>query len=520
MGKKKNIGIFCIIIVVQCLVILAWGTQKERLNVDEMFTMEGAGQGGKGMQYWDRTDNFYGSEHTSQEFREYMTVYHDELLIYQGIDSVIDSLLHRNLYYTIINLAATADPGNIPWRVGVGVNLCCFVLAQMALYLIAKEICSDKGALCTVLLYGFSAGAISTVLYVRCYMMLTMLALFLIYLDLRFVRTEKRWEKGLCLVGSAVLAVLCYRLHQFGIILFTVITLLFVFYALVKRKKNCLLWMAAGYGIPALVGAGYIIPQLKRLLTDNIAGIFYTSVKNMTLIQMLAQMIKVLRIVAMHLFVNVGVMILCFAVVLALYVKRKGGRRQERADVFMLCLLTGVVAGYYCILLLGGAVAWKYMSPVYPVIALVFVMWVINVWNHSRKYNIAIMAGSVCLMLSSYDTKHISELFRGEAAIREMLETNYHGVNGIMVHHEAAGENWLYEAATLWPQESKVLVIQNKMLYEDELCYNRTDDKILLWLTIDYDNEKVIDKFKECVDYTDIELVLTTESLKIYECNK
>ena len=86
MGKKKNIGIFCIIIVVQCLVILAWGTQKERLNVDEMFTMEGAGQGGKGMQYWDRTDNFYGSEHTSQEFREYMTVYHDELLIYQGID--------------------------------------------------------------------------------------------------------------------------------------------------------------------------------------------------------------------------------------------------------------------------------------------------------------------------------------------------------------------------------------------------------------------------------------------------
>ena len=107
--------------------------------------------------------------------------------------------------------------------------------------------------------------------------------------------------------------------------------------------------MAAGYGIPALVGAGYIIPQLKRLLTDNIAGIFYTSVKNMTLIQMLAQMIKVLRIVAMHLFVNVGVMILCFAVVLALYVKRKGGRRQERADVFMLCLLTGVVAGYYCI---------------------------------------------------------------------------------------------------------------------------------------------------------------------------
>ncbi len=506
--------------MIQCLVILAWGMQKERLNVDEMFTMEGVGQGGKGMRYWDLADGFYGSEHTGREFQEYMTVYHDELLIYQGVGNVIDGLIHRNLYYTLVNLAATGNPGNIPWRVGVGVNLFCFVLAQTALYLIAKELYNDKGALCTILFYGFSAGAISTVLYVRCYMMLTMLELFLIYLDIRFVRTEKRLEKGLCIVGSGILAVLCYRLHQFGIILFAVTTFLFVFYILIKRKKSCFLWMTVGYGIPVLIGAGYIVPQLGKLLSGDIAGIFYTNVKSMTLIQMFKQMIEVVRIVAAHLYVNLGIMILCFAVVLVLYMKRKGGRRQESTDVSMLWLLAGCVAGYYCILLCGGAVAWKYMAPVYPVIILVFTIWVLNALDHSGKYNIAIIAGGACVLLASYDTRHISELFCGEEAVREMLETNYHGVNGIMVHHESAGENWLYEAATLWPQESKVLVIQNKMLYEDELCYNGTDHKILLWLTIDYDNEKVIDKFKEHTDYTDIELVLSTESLRIYECNK
>ena len=95
-------------------------------------------------------------------------------------------------------------------------------------------------------------------------------------------------------------------------------------------------------------------------------------------------------------------------------------------------------------------------------------------------------------------------------------------MNGIMVHHDfqGIGENWLYEAATLWPLESSVLIIQNKMLYEDELCYNKADSKILLWLTVDYDNEEAINRFKELTDYTDIELIMSTDSLRIFECNK
>ena len=259
MGKKKNIGIFCMIIAAQCLAVLIWGSQKVRLNVDEMFTMEGAKQGGKGYQYWDLAENFYGNEHTNEEFLEHMTVNSDDILWNQGADSVISAFLERNFYYVIINLASIIYPGHVPWAIGVGLNLIFFIIAQGILYLITKELINASYALCAVAVYGFSVGAISTVLYVRCYMFLVLCVLLLIYLYMRLVKTEKGSYKLLYLLCLAVLAFLCYEIHEFGTVLFAVITCLFVVYILLKKDKKTLFYLLMGYGIPFLFAHNLII---------------------------------------------------------------------------------------------------------------------------------------------------------------------------------------------------------------------------------------------------------------------
>ncbi|MCI8984423.1 MAG: hypothetical protein HFI60_00520 [Lachnospiraceae bacterium] len=536
MGAKKNIRIFCIVVIVQCIVIMTWGTQKERLNVDEMFTMEGAKQGGNGMRYWDISEDFYGNEHTNAEFLSHLTVYEDELLIYQGLPTVIKSLGNRNLYYVIINLAASIYPGHIPWLVGVVVNLIYFVIAQFVLYLLMQEIHSDVAALCSVIIYGFSAGAISMVLYVRCYMMLTMLELLLVYLYIRFVKTEKWWERLICLICSGVLALVSYRTHQFGTILFAVITALFLIYIVANKKKKCMVWLTAVYGILFVGGIRVILPRIHGFLSGNIAELFYCSVKNISLEQLFLQFLQLSKIIAEHLFANVSVMFLAISVMFVLcmvemYREKKkhilnsmqmNCERKNRVDWIIIMLIGLVAIIYYSILLLGNAVAWKYMSPAYPIVVMVFTVGICSIWRYLGHYKMLIPVIGVCLLLASYDTQHISEMYTGEKACREELEMKYHGVNGIMVHHDSQGigQNWLYEAATLWPQDSNVMVIQNRMLYEKELCYNREDNKILLWLTGDYDNEEAINRFRELTEYTKMELVMSTDSLRIFECNK
>lgn len=526
MGKKANIRVFCLFLIVQCFVIIAWGTQKERMHVDEMFTMEGIKQNGASMRYWDLAEDFYGTEHTKEEFMERMTVNYDDLIAKKGMGLIVDSLLHGEFYYTLINLSSSICPGRIPWSTCVGFNLVCFLITQLILYLIAEEDFGDTCALFATAIYGFSAGAISTVLYARCYMMLAMYAVLLIYVFHRFVKIDKVWQRIVCIISSAAIAFCAYRTHQFGTILFIMITGLSVLYMLVKKKWNALVWLGAGYGIPCLLCFPIIWSRLRGFFTGGVAPAFYENVKKTPLSWRISYMNELIHTVADHILGNIWIALLVVLGIIYYLVRikiwRKDSVMRNKIVIFGLVM---IVAAYYLVMIFGGAIGWRYFSPVYPIIALLLGV-VASLFYTDDRISVGarrtLLIMMICIPLISYGSHHVSEMYTGQEACKEELETKYHGVNGIMVHHDfqGIGENWLYEAATLWPQESNVWVIQNKMLYENELCYNRTDSKILLWLTVDYDNGEAISRFRELTDYTDIELVMSTDSLRIYECNK
>ena len=533
MGKKKIIGAFCFFFLLQCFVILIWGMQKVRLNVDEMFTMEGVKQDGRGSLYWDMAEDFYGKEYTYQDFLDHMTVTTEELLLDQGISEVYDALMHREFYYSLLNLISTISPNQIPWPMGVGLNLLFFTLSQILLYLIARRTVDETGALGIVAVYGFSAGAISTVLYVRCYMLLTMYVLLLFFLYLKFMDAEKGWQKLLYIISLEFLAFLCYRIHQFGTILFAIITALFLLDIIISKSKKSLIWLAAGYGIPFLLGINIILPKLQNFFTGGIATLFYRIVHNMSVASLFMYLAKVICNMANHLFAGVGILLLLIAVVAflcgrILYERYKNGEWHKdtidfNCSVPVISVVT--VAVYYGILTMGSAVAWKYLSPVYPLIVLVFmsvVIWIVRTLGLTFRYKAAMTVIGVALTLTSYDTTHISELFAEEAGMRDILEDKYHGLNGILIHHDVQGDGevYLYEAAALWPEESNVLVLQHHMIMEKGLFECRDDDRILLWLTADFDREESISLFKECTDYRNFELVLNTDHVWVYECWK
>ena len=188
------------------------------------------------MCYWDLAEDFYGTEHTREEFLEHMRVNCDDLIVNDGIAQVMDSLLHGEFYYVLINLISSIHPRHIPWNICVGFNLLCFLVTQIILYLFARENFGDICALFTIAVYGFSAGAVSTVLYARCYMMLAMYVVLLIYVFHTFLKVEKPGQKIICIFGSAALAFCAYRTHQFGTILFIMITGMAVLYMLIKKR--------------------------------------------------------------------------------------------------------------------------------------------------------------------------------------------------------------------------------------------------------------------------------------------
>lgn len=526
MDKKKSILILFVVLLLQCLIIGAWGMQKERMHVDEMFTMEGAKKEGASKRYWDLEEDFYGTEHNKEEFLERITVYEDDLIINAGIAHAAERLLHGEFYYTLTNLFSSICPGYIPWGVCVGFNLLCFLVTQLILYRIVKEDFGNLCALFTIAFYGFSAGGISTVLYARCYMMLIMIEIVLIYVFHRFAKSQKAWQRIVCIICSGVLALCAYRTHQFGTILFLMTTGLFVLYMILKKKWDLLLWLVIGYGIPCLLGYRIFWNRIRAFFVAGVAPKFYNSLINTPISWRVAYVKELFSTIAEHMFGNIWIMLLAAAAIGFYLIRIKVWRSDSVLKEKMATIgAVIIIVVYGLMLILGGAIAWRYTAPIYPFMAVflgVVVSLVCADTRVSKNRKIMIMAVLICIPLLSYRWGHISEMYKGEKAMREELEANYHGVNGIMVHHDVRGEgeNWLYEAATLWPEESNVLVLQHHMILEKGLFTCRDDDKILLWLTADFDREESIDLFRACTDYTDFKLILNTDNVWVYECNK
>lgn len=86
------------------------------------------------------------------------------------------------LFYLLIHAVSSVFPGTFSKWIGLAVNLAAFAVTLAALYALARRLIgSREWALACVALYGASAMGLSTMLYIRMYMLLTMFSVLLGY---------------------------------------------------------------------------------------------------------------------------------------------------------------------------------------------------------------------------------------------------------------------------------------------------------------------------------------------------
>ena len=134
-------------------------------------------------------------------------------------------------------------------------NLCLFVLLQISLYALSKEILKDgKKALIPVALYGLSAGAASNVIFIRMYTLLALICTLFMYVNVRLLRNPKSAPNYLFLSLITILGALShYYFYVFGFF----VSAIFCFVHLFKKKWSVLcryvLTMAASIAASVLI---------------------------------------------------------------------------------------------------------------------------------------------------------------------------------------------------------------------------------------------------------------------------
>ncbi|MBP5281397.1 MAG: hypothetical protein J6Z22_02750, partial [Lachnospiraceae bacterium] len=169
-----------------------------------------------------------------ETFVEYVTVDHEDDFNYLSVYFNVKDDNHPPLHFMLLHTMSSLFQGSISPVMGCFINL-CFVLGTMILLMkLARDCmtlmgCGDQGRITGVgaaVLYGLSAGALSTTLLIRMYAMLTFFCVLLLYVHLRKLFADKLSTKESVLPG--------FEKKNFSLIMITVLGFLtqyfFLFY--------------------------------------------------------------------------------------------------------------------------------------------------------------------------------------------------------------------------------------------------------------------------------------------------
>ncbi len=419
---KRYLVCFIVIWAVQMAAAFYFCTQKAGFHEDEYYTYYSTA----------RTAGFYvedGEWMENEAYRNEFVVLPGQQFQYGLVRTVQSWDVHPPVYYWIFHTVASLVPGVFSKWIGLGINLFIhginLILLTYLSYLAGGR--NEKLALGVTMFYGLTPAAISGVVFIRMYELLTMFVLLCAILHMRAVcRLQEEKSKDRYVIPEKIgsLSFVNFLLPLMVITYLGFLTqyyyFIFLFYMAVGfgmylfwRDRN--LWNCLRYGasqMAAFVLAYLTYPsclgqmfrgQRGAQATENFFDLSNTMMRFRFFLDLLDEYVFG-KLLAAFLLVVIGLFLL-------LYFRRSSGKSsvQDRAVPWWpLGILCFAVAGYFLTVsktaLLLGDTSNRYQLPVYGMIVLllfgaIYSMWERCVPRKSWSVYPAVAVAVICLVI-------------------------------------------------------------------------------------------------------------------------
>ena len=188
-----------LLIVLQIFVLLLFTTQKKGYFIDEIYSW------GLSNSYYEPfvvSKDVFGRWVDGRELMEYMTVQPGQGFSYGSVWYNQAQDVHPPLFYALLHTVCSFTPDTYGTWQGMILNLIFYGGCLAMIFLTADLLMKNRrAAAAAMMLWGLSAGGISTGIYIRMYMLSTFLTSVSIYLHVRMIRDgqKARFLAGICL---------------------------------------------------------------------------------------------------------------------------------------------------------------------------------------------------------------------------------------------------------------------------------------------------------------------------------
>lgn len=394
--------------------------------------------------------------------------------------------VHPPLFYTLVNAVSSVIQNNSTKYIIFGINVVFFVLTAYFMRKILIEIKKKELAVLTVLLYGLSIAGISTVIFLRMYMMLTFFTVLFLYLNIKIINNDFHVDKRkiieliLTTVGGFLTQ---YFFCFYALLVVIIMSIIF----LIKKKYKELLKYISIFVISAIIGI-LIFPMSLYHMFFGERGVGYFANEDY-----LMRLKTFAELMLNNFGANniIGIALLILSVFVVIIVKRK-----ENLPIF--CIISIPIVCYIMIIAqIAPYTELRYIMNVLP-IASIFVVMMVGSMFDNRNYEILLVAVMV-VGLSGYGfiTQKPIGLYEGYNDYLEVAEENkdldlvYVGYS-FFNHIQFLPEYMIYDKCLLMSQ-SDLYWLEN----DEEL---KDKDEFILSIEVTSANEKEV--LNTVMDYT------------------
>ena len=542
-AKKYSTWIILVsVIFLQLLVAAFYMNIKQFYFVDELCCYEGAHnimlysfqQYGPPFRLDNSSDAFYKWIPKS-EFMQHFEVRGEERLLAHSLYDIRQNIKIKNTYYIMFNLLLSLWPNAefTKWS-GYALNAIIFIAHQIVLYLIGLEVFKDKkNALLPMILFGFSAGAITLTIFIRFYLFMSLLCLLIAYGHMILLK-RKNVRNIITAFAITAMAILSLYGNQPFIVLYAA-SAMFIFgivCLLEKEYKFLLKYIGIGLAGVAVVLA-FAPSVVSRLLSmaESAQGIWI--IRNL-LRKPLGEYAHHIRFYFMKTLshVTAGVYGIAAVVLLLLIVWIIQGRKKIRINkpVYFSFYALFIVGVSVCYFLINTRIQWgetyRYMTCVYAGLCVgiaVLLKWIMESCK-LRYQNIILCAVVIIGLVISYWRGYVDETYLWLAGVKQCL-AEYEGIDNIFYSKPLDSDiqptespNRYYLDGVMMNDNTRMYLMEPEDLDEVDYSFiaDTYDKGILCWLPLSWEEDigmrdYALDQILSHTDYNEYRKVFETD---------
>lgn len=524
---------FAVILILQLCCMFYYGNAKQGYFVDELWSY------GLANSYYhphvDCNGALLKGWVTGNYFRDYLRVLPNQRFAYGSViyNQVYD--YHPPLFYMVLHTVSSLFPNTFSKWYALAPNIVYFAISMLLLFALAKHIFKNEWlALVPVIAYGFSAGAISNVVFLRMYVLLTVWVLALMDLHVKWILNDRMQKKDFLLL---VLVVYLGFMTHYYFFLIAFFTSAFYFFYLLFKKRFAVLVKYCVAMLASLLLVEVTFPVAFFKLFKGQRG--DEAVQNFFSVTDFASHAKAFwKITGQGLFadlINVFALVLIIGgavTTLVSFFRRKQQAGEEKSSAIVKnatsetrktwlsisCMSFMTVCYFILISKIAPFLVDRYLFGVYPVIVLItfFLLYeILDYWSSEKVTFIVMMVIAGALAVFGVSGKQVQYLYSGNKDNVKIME-EHEGDTCLYI----TDEQYLLVQNALELEHMGVVFIESPENIESLAGkINTSKNSMIVYVTDRVDQEETLKRVCETLGFADWK-PLFTSAYPVYELTR